>query len=221
MEQMSNKELIITALNTFVKRDGILNLISWLENSDFFTAPASTKYNLSVSGGLAQHAINRLNSLLALLLKIPITLPELLEEAADSDIDATYFNGIKDVTIESVILIGLLADVSKVRCYEKAIKNVKNEETQKWEAVEYWKWNEKFVYATRGTKTVFILQQFIKLFVEEAQAMAFISAGETLQFNNVLDTTYREIYESSFLAVYLHLAEMEACYVLDGVSETV
>ena len=52
-----NKKEIITFLSS-IDREGIDDLLKWLENSDFFTAPASTKYHLNQQGGLAQHSLN-------------------------------------------------------------------------------------------------------------------------------------------------------------------
>lgn len=223
MDIEKNKELVLGLLNTCVKREGKDKLLAWLEKSDFFTAPASTKYNLPIPGGLVEHAINRLKSFLILLTRrndidLNNIIREYSVEGAGESGNLFYF-GNPDTTMESIVLMGLLADVNKVNCYRACIKNVKNKEANKWEEIDGWEWEEKFIYPTRGTKTVFILQQFIRLFVEEVQALAFINAGELGL--NTIDTTYREIYEGSPLAVYLHLAEVEAMYVLDGKNESI
>ena len=55
-----NRLMILASLKS-VKREGIPQLIAWLDNkisNDYFTAPASTKYHLSFPGGLAQHHLN-------------------------------------------------------------------------------------------------------------------------------------------------------------------
>ena len=53
-----------------ITREGSVELFDWLENkSDFFTAPASTRFHLSYQGGLMEHSINvykRLHSLVAM-----------------------------------------------------------------------------------------------------------------------------------------------------------
>jgi len=51
-----NKEEIIYLLKT-IDRDRMDNLITFLEESDFFIAPASKKYHLAVPGGLAEHSL--------------------------------------------------------------------------------------------------------------------------------------------------------------------
>lgn len=53
----SNKITIITQLLA-TNREGIGRLVDWLCTTDFFTAPASTKYHLSYKGGLAEHSIS-------------------------------------------------------------------------------------------------------------------------------------------------------------------
>ena len=38
-------------------REGMENLINFLEKSDFFTAPASTRFHGSEEGGLVKHSL--------------------------------------------------------------------------------------------------------------------------------------------------------------------
>ena len=40
-----------------VKREGIEDLINFLEKSDFFTAPASTRFHGNHEGGLVEHSM--------------------------------------------------------------------------------------------------------------------------------------------------------------------
>ena len=49
------KDKIINELKK-IKRNGIDNLIEWLEKSDFFIAPASTRFHSNKKGGLAEHS---------------------------------------------------------------------------------------------------------------------------------------------------------------------
>lgn len=54
---MTNKERFIELLRS-TKREGIEKLIDFLEKTDFFTAPASTRFHMSCEGGLLQHSLN-------------------------------------------------------------------------------------------------------------------------------------------------------------------
>lgn len=55
---MSKKDEFIEIYNENIKRHGADNLLKWLEKSDFFTAPASTRYHGSFEGGLVEHSVN-------------------------------------------------------------------------------------------------------------------------------------------------------------------
>lgn len=52
------KERFISVYNNAVHRDGSDMLLRWLEDSDFFVAPASTKFHGCHEGGLLQHSLN-------------------------------------------------------------------------------------------------------------------------------------------------------------------
>ena len=52
------KERFLSIFNEVVHREGAEELLSWLSNSDFFTAPASTQYHGSHPGGLLEHSLN-------------------------------------------------------------------------------------------------------------------------------------------------------------------
>ncbi|AKB59038.1 hypothetical protein [Methanosarcina barkeri] len=61
-EIFANENYILNLLNE-VMREGIKDYIQYLENSDFFSAPASTKYHRDYPGGLAEHSLNLLEPL--------------------------------------------------------------------------------------------------------------------------------------------------------------
>ena len=207
MNIIENKNAFITLATKYIKREGLDKLLAWLDRSGFYVCPASTQYNLPVEGGLCQHALNVADALVYRF------FDKHIEDLTEED-EAKVFEN--DITIESIILVALFSSINKVGCYVKDFKNVKV--NGKWEQQEYWKWDEKFIYAGRGSKSVFIIQQYMKLWIEEAQSIAFVLAGEDNIFSGVVDTTYRKIYEDSRLALYLHLAEMESTYLLDNLS---
>ncbi len=91
-----NRSTIIKLLREHANRKGMDNLIKWLDEKDFFLAPASTKYHLSQEGGLAQHSLNVYN---------------LFNEKCKR-----YGINISD---SSIIICGLFHDVCKVEFYYK------------------------------------------------------------------------------------------------------
>ena len=51
-----NKEEFLRIARENVKRDGLEELLKFLESTDFFTAPCSTKFHLAEKGGLCPDA---------------------------------------------------------------------------------------------------------------------------------------------------------------------
>ena len=47
-----NKKIFKDFVTANIKRDGIDKLLEWLEQSDFYEAPASTRFHLCEAGGL-------------------------------------------------------------------------------------------------------------------------------------------------------------------------
>ena len=55
---MDCKNEFIAIYNEHIKREGADKMLEYLLKSDFFTAPASTRFHLSCEGGLCTHSIN-------------------------------------------------------------------------------------------------------------------------------------------------------------------
>ena len=108
--------------------------INYLENqTDFFTAPASTKYHLSEKGGLLQHSLNVYECLIRL-------------------IDEYNIN----IDIASITICGLLHDICKANFYKQELKNVKVGAT--WTQQLQYVVDDQFPIG-HGEKSVIILQQ--------------------------------------------------------------
>ena len=52
---MDPRERFIAIYRQFIRREGAEELLNFLLNSDFFTAPASARYHSANAGGLCQH----------------------------------------------------------------------------------------------------------------------------------------------------------------------
>ena len=127
------------------QRDGIDELMNWIGTSDFYTAPASTRYHGSYPGGLLQHSLNVYDELKRVL----SAYPEIKCEE------------------ESAVICALFHDFCKINYYSSEKRNRKNEFGQ-WESYDAFKVDEKFCYGSHGGKSVFLIQHFIKLTPEEA-----------------------------------------------------
>jgi hypothetical protein len=101
---MTTKERI-TELLLGTQREGMDAMIEYLNTSDFFEAPASTKFHGCYAGGLADHSL---------------AVYELLAEfATKTKLDAKVNWGQMAMKIESsnIIVAGLLHDVCKIGAY--------------------------------------------------------------------------------------------------------
>lgn len=105
------KERFLSVYNNAVHRDGSDMLLRWLEDSDFFVAPASTKFHGCHEGGLLQHSLNVYDCLKRGL--------------ANAGLQNSYPE-------ETVAVVSLLHDICKVNFYKKGFRNVKDEETGQW-----------------------------------------------------------------------------------------
>lgn len=106
---------------------------------------------------------------------------------------------------ESRAICGLLHDVCKANFYKSDIRNVKNE-SGTWEKVPYYAIEEKFPFG-HGEKSVFLIERFMKLTVEEAVAIRF-HMGE---FESCKSTP--EAFRKYPLALMLHIADMQATFI--------
>ncbi len=176
---------------TNIKRDGSVELLNYLKSSDFFTAPASARYHLNVEGGLCTHSVNVYNRLLSL-------------------VKAEYGDNYREVySDESIAICGLLHDVCKVNYYVVDYRNVK--EDGQWVKKPYYTVSEKFPFG-HGEKSVFLVNQYIKLSAEEAQAINWHMGGfdQRVQGGSF---SVSDAYCKYKLAVLTHVADLQATYL--------
>ena len=143
-----NKQEFINIIKSNVKREGVEDLIDYLQNhSDFFTAPASGRRHSSFEGGLCYHSLNVYKRF----------KNNIIQEYGEE-----YQNTISD---ESVAIIALLHDLCKVNTYTVDYRNQKVE--GQWVQVPYYAYNNSLPYG-HGEKSVYIINGFIRLTREEA-----------------------------------------------------
>ena len=189
---MASEEIIrenkarIEELCSGINRPGIENLMKWLDSSDFYTAPASTKYHGAEPGGLAQHSLNVYDELKRLLAAYPeIVIPE-----------------------ESVIIASLFHDLCKVNFYKAETRNRKNDKGV-WESYTAFAHDEKFKFGGHGSKSVFLVQNFMKLTAEEAVAInCHMGAFENEHVG--------EAYEQHPFALLLSWADQAAAFITEA-----
>ena len=129
---MSLKDEFINIYRTNIKREGAEEFLSWLEKTDFFTAPASTKYHCACKEGLLKHSLN--------VYKV------FMEKHFDENED----------NLESVTICTLLHDLCKAQFYKTTTRNVKNELTGVWEQVPFYVVEDLFPYGINHQLNIII-----------------------------------------------------------------
>ena len=196
-----------------VKRDGTDKLMRYIRNStDFYKAPASTKFHLACEGGLLQHSLNVYDCLVA------------------KQNNPVWKDVLKDIPDDSLILIALLHDLCKANFYAEGTKNQKTYDPEKVKAAENWQvkhdaqgdfiWETVKTYQVddqlplgHGEKSVMLIQCYIRLTMHEVMAirwhMGFSEAKEN--YNAV-----GQAMEKYPVVLALHEADLEATKILEA-----
>ena len=181
------KQIFVDQYTQHIKRRGADRLLEWLQTTDFFTAPASTRYHCACPSGLVQHSVN--------------VYEVMMEKHFDPETDSA----------ESFALCALLHDVCKAQFYKISTRNVKNEKTGQWEKVPYYTIEDAFPYG-HGEKSVFLIERFVRLKPAEATAIRWHMGGfdDAARGGNF---SISVAYDKYPIAVKLHLADLEATYL--------
>lgn len=185
-----NKEQFRTIVREHISRDGIDELMEWLETkTDFYTAPASTRFHLSEEGGLLQHSLNVYHETMRLcgLYYTP-------EELAAAD--------------ESIAIAALFHDICKTNSYSRYLKNVKNQDTGRWEQIAAYQMDVKIPFG-HSQKSVIFLQHFMKLKMDEIAAVLGHMGFSDASFKGG-DGYVGELLEKYKLALMVHLGDLVA-----------
>ena len=185
------KEEFLTIFDEQIHRQGAADLKNYLLRSDFFTAPASTRYHCAYEGGLCEHSINVYRRLLA-------NVRRQFGDEWESK-----------VSHESVAVCGLLHDLCKIDFYKLDYRNVK--ENGEWQRKPYFTREEALPFG-HGEKSVYIAGSFIKLTREEAMAINWHMGGFDTRVRGG-DYSVSDAYRMFPLAVLLHAADLEATYI--------
>lgn len=175
--------------DTHIKREGADKLMEWLTKSDFFTAPASTRFHGCYPGGLVQHSVNVYHR---------------LKQLVD-----TCWPGDEKPSEETIAIVSLLHDLCKVNYYTIEYRNRKNEHGV-WEQIPYYAIDDRLPYG-HGEKSVYIVSGFMRLTREEAMAIRWHMGGFD---DSVKGGSYamNDAWDQFPLAVLVHLADQLATH---------
>lgn len=194
---MTNVKRFKKIVTENIERDGIENLMEWLEHeTDFFTAPASTRYHGSYEGGLVEHSLNVYDRLVW-------------------EMENTVGAGWQEIySLESIAIIALFHDLCKIDRYVITEKWRKDENGD-WEAYEAYEYNKEKAEMGHGAQSVFYLQKFIQLAEFEAQAIFWHMGAYDISPYATL-AACSETFKWNPLAFLTHRADMAATYVTEN-----
>ena len=196
---MTNREKFLDIYSTYIKREGAQELLAWLTgtNSDFFTAPASTRYHSAYEGGLLEHSINVYECLRDYLARNKVR----------DEFGLSYSD-------ETIAIVSLLHDLCKVNVYRVSTRNVKDPATGQWKPMPYYEFDDNLPYG-HGEKSVYVISGFMRLTREEAFAIRY-----HMGFSNEDDArNVGKAVELFPLALALSIADTEATYFVEARKE--
>lgn len=184
------------------ERAGMDNLMEFIRKSDFYTAPASTRYHSCHEGGLLEHTLNVYDRLVSKF------NDELWKEKVD-------------VGSDSLIIAALLHDLCKSYFYGTELKNkkvysdngTKSDSNGRfdWVTVPSYTVDDKIPYG-HGEKSVMMIEEYIKLKPMERYAIRWhMGFSEPKENWNTLGTAMRKYP----LVLALHMADLESTYLLE------
>jgi len=162
-------------------------LLAWLEDeTDFFTAPASTKYHGSYEGGLLDHSLNVYSRLMEIAERDLLPL----------DSVGCHIGSLSPEEAETVVVLALLHDVCKVNTYKREMGRRKVEGTRnQWEDAEIFVANDTLPLG-HGEKSLYLIQKHMDLFDDEAMAIRwhmgaydYAARGGSYVLNNAMKAT--------------------------------
>lgn len=191
---MGNTEMIkrFEALMAAVERDGADKLMEFIRKSDFYTAPASTRFHGSYEGGLLKHSLNVYDRL-----------------ADKKKNDPFWKEKLEAVTDESIVIAALLHDICKTYYYATEMRNKKVD--GQWVQVPTYTVDDKIPYG-HGEKSVMMIEEYIKLKPVERYAVRWHMGGYVGQQDWQTLGIAMDKYP---LVLALFEADMEATHILE------
>lgn len=190
------KEEFIKIFTENIKREGSKELLDYLRSTDFFTAPASTRFHSNVEGGLVEHSVKVYNRFKKLILL---------------EFGENYQDKISD---ESIAIIALLHDICKTNYYKQEMRNTKVDGV--WVQVPFYTADDPLPYG-HGEKSVYMISGFMKLTREESMAINWHMGAfdaRVSQANYVLSNAFYKFP----IALLFHIADVQATYLDEVVS---
>ncbi len=194
------KEQFIKLLQE-TNRQGINEVINYLDKAGFFNAPASVNRHLSEDGGLLTHSMNVLTMAKMLRQQIITLRPELEEQLPE----------------ESITIAALLHDVCKTNIYNK-IQKWRKDADNRWEQYEAYDCDYSRFPIGHGEKSVIMLLRLgLQLTNDEIIAIRWHMGAWNLPMHSFEDkSNISEAYDNCPLAVVINTADGMATHIMES-----
>lgn len=200
------KDQFIEIYQQNITRPGADKLLAWMETTDFFEAPASTRFHLSRPGGLVEHSIH-----------VYYRLRDLFVEERQRKENFAFIELSKEEE-ETIAVCALLHDICKANFYAVEMRNRKNEQGR-WEQYPFYIVDDQLPYG-HGEKSVYVISGFMKLTREEAMAIRWHMGFSDNEFK-AGGFAVGNAFEKFPLALLTHMADLQATYLDEAESEGV
>lgn len=232
MDKLPDIKEQIKMLTADFEREGMNKLLAFLDESDFYTAPCSTKFHLNRVGGLAEHTMNVITCALAINLRYNsmYSIESVVIAALCHDFCKINFYAVVDEKptdaqvnyLRSLLAKNSLAIPAKLnKAYvslliDFMLKKYKGPGTPLPEFFLNYQVADELPLG-HGEKSLYVAQQFIKLTPDEAMAirwhMAAFDAG--IHFKYPSGFAYDEAVKLSKLVSIILLADIEASNLME------
>lgn len=158
----------------------IQKMLHWLDNTDFYRAPSSTRFHDSYKHGLLYHSLQVMNNIL----------------------DLSMIPKFSSVSTNSSILVALMHDWCKINIYEFYKRNVKDEATGQWNQVDAYRRNDSNIPFGHGVQSMYMASKMCNLSVDEALAIRW-----HMGVWNVCQSEYNDLQHANECYPLVHMLQ--------------
>lgn len=201
LEIQQNKDKYMAYCRQYIKREGIEELLKYLDTkTDFFTAPSSTKFHLNTPGGLCLHSLNVFEA----AMKINESLLRPKQEAGE----CLFSEPLKE---ESIAIAALFHDLCKCGLYKQTEK-WKKDEKNKWVSYIGYEVKDEFPFG-HGEKSCYIINFYLKLHKDELLAVRWHMGMYDVNENGSSGRySFYNACDMSPLVILLQMADMSCSH---------
>ncbi len=202
-----NKQQFIALCHEHIDREGLNDLLAYMESHDFFTAPSSTRFHLNEPGGLCKHSLNVFEM-----------AKGIYEHIIGPKIQAGESIFKKEVSLESIAVVSLFHDLCKMDFYRETEK-FRKDANGRWEKYQAFEVNDIFPFG-HGEKSCLFLNKYIHMTKEELLAVRWhMGMFEMTDYGTSTRPAFYAAMEVSPLVSIIQCADMLSANTLEATTK--